>query len=123
MHIRGAAIEIRINAEDPDQNFRASPGRITEWSPAGGPGVRVDSHAHVGYVVPPNYDSLVGKLIVHKPDRRQALLALDRCLDEFSVAGIKTTLPFFRRVLRHAAFASGHYDTGFVEDLLAGTET
>ena len=123
VQFRGAAIEVRINAEDPDQNFRASPGRITEWSPAGGPGVRVDSHAHVGYVVPPNYDSLVGKLIVHKPDRRQALLALERCLDEFSVAGIKTTLPFFRRVLRHAAFASGHYDTGFVEDLLAGTET
>jgi acetyl-CoA carboxylase biotin carboxylase subunit len=119
---KGVAIEVRVNAEDPDMAFRASPGRITEWSPAGGPGVRVDSHVHAGYVVPPNYDSLIAKLIVHKPDRRQALLALDRCVDEFGVAGIRTTLPFFRRVIRHAGFASGHYDTGFIEDLLSGTE-
>jgi acetyl-CoA carboxylase, biotin carboxylase subunit len=117
--MRGAAIEVRVNAEDPEMGFRASPGRITEWNLPGGPGVRVDTHAHAGYVVPPNYDSLIAKLIVHKPDRRQALLALERSIDEFTVAGIRTTLPFFRRVLGHAAFASGHYDTGFVEDLLA----
>ena len=120
--LRGAAIEVRINAEDPANGFRACPGRITEWSPAGGPGVRVDSHVQTGYVVPPNYDSLLGKLIVHAPDRRQALATLDRCLDEFVVGGIRTTLPFYRRILRHAGFASGHYDTGFVEDVLAGTE-
>ncbi|MCG3134392.1 MAG: Biotin carboxylase [Planctomycetes bacterium] len=122
IEFRGAAIEVRVNAEDPANGFRASPGRIVEWSPPGGPGVRLDSHATPGYVVPPNYDSLVGKLIVHKPDRRTALKALDRCLDEFVVSGIATTIPFFRRVLRHAAFVSGHYDTGVVEDILSGTE-
>lgn len=119
---RGAAIEVRINAEDPANGFRACPGRITEWCVPGGPGVRLDSHVQPGYVVPPNYDSLIGKLVVHKPDRRQALAALARCLDEFVVGGIRTTLPFYRRILSHAGFASGHYDTGFVEDVLAGTE-
>lgn len=119
---QGAAIEVRVNAEDPAAGFRASPGKITEWCPPGGPGVRLDSHVQPGYTVPPNYDSLVGKLIVHRPNRRQALRALERCLDEFLVAGIRTTLPFYRRILRHSGFASGHYDTGFVEDVLAGTE-
>lgn len=121
VQMRGTAMEIRVNAEDPDQGFRASPGRITEWHVPGGPGVRIDTHVHAGYVVPPNYDSLIAKLIVHQPDRRQALLAIGRCLDEFQVSGIRTTLPFFRRVIGHAGFASGHYDTGFVEDLLAGS--
>jgi len=119
--LRGCAIEVRINAEDPDKDFRPSPGTITHWVPAGGPGVRLDSHAFAGYQVPPNYDSMVGKLIVHRPNRRQAIAALDVALDEFVVAGIKTTLPFYRRMLAHAGFAAGHYDTGFVEDLLAGT--
>ena len=122
IQMRGVALEVRVNAEDPDNGFRPSPGKIVEWMPPGGPGVRLDSHAHPGYVVPPNYDSLIGKLIVHQPDRRQALLAMGRCLDEFTVSGINTTLPFFRRILRHAGFASGHYDTGFVDDLLSGTE-
>src|SRR6185503_3132316 len=81
---KGCAIEVRINAEDPANGFRASPGKVTAWMPAGGPGVRVDSHVYPGYVVPPNYDSLIAKLIVHKPTRRQALAALDRCLDEFT---------------------------------------
>ena len=87
----------------------------------GGPGVRVDSHVYAGYTVPPNYDSLIGKLIVHKPTRKETIAALARCLDEFAVSGIRTTLPFYRRMLAHAGFAAGHYDTGFVEDFLAGT--
>jgi acetyl-CoA carboxylase biotin carboxylase subunit len=120
---RGAAIEVRVNAEDPANNFRASPGKITEWQVPGGPGVRVDTHATAGYVVPPNYDSLVAKLIVHKNDRKAALAGLERCLDEFVVSGIHTTIPFFKRILRQAAFVSGHYDTGFVEDVLSGTES
>ncbi len=118
---RGCAVEVRVNAEDPAHGFRASPGRVTSWLPPGGPGVRIDSHVYPGYVVPPNYDSLIAKLIVHKPDRRRAMAALDRALDEFQVAGIHTTIPFFRRILQHAGFAAGHYDTGFVEDFLAGT--
>ena len=116
----GCAIEVRVNAEDPAHGFRASPGRVTSWMPAGGPGVRVDSHVFPGYVVPPNYDSLIAKVIVHKPDRRQALRTMDRALDEFSVTGIHTTIPFCRRILAHSGFAAGHYDTGFVEDFLAG---
>jgi acetyl-CoA carboxylase biotin carboxylase subunit len=119
---KGCAIEVRINAEDPANGFRASPGKVTGWMPAGGPGVRVDSHVYPGYVVPPNYDSLIGKLIVHKPDRKQALAALDRALDEFVVSGIQTTIPFYRRMLSHSGFAAGHYDTGFVEDFLAGSD-
>ena len=118
---RGAAIEVRVNAEDPANGFRASPGRITEWSLPGGPGVRIDTHATPGYVVPPNYDSLIAKLIVHKPNRKIALATLERCLDEFVVAGIHTTIPFFKRILREGAFASGHYDTGFVADVLSGS--
>jgi acetyl-CoA carboxylase biotin carboxylase subunit len=116
----GCAIEVRVNAEDPAHGFRASPGRVSAWMPAGGPGVRIDSHVYPGYVVPPNYDSLIAKLIVHKPNRRQALAALARSLDEFTVSGIHTTIPFYRRILAHSGFAAGHYDTGFVEDFLAG---
>ena len=121
VHHKGCAIEVRVNAEDPANGFRASPGKVTAWMPAGGPGVRIDSHVYPGYVVPPNYDSLIAKLIVHKANRRQALATLDRALDEFTVSGIHTTIPFYRRILSHSGFAAGHYDTGFVEDFLAGS--
>ncbi len=119
--LTGTAIEARVNAEDPDKDFRPSAGRITLWTPPGGPGVRVDSHVHAGYAVPPHYDSMIAKLIVHAPDRKAAIARLARALDEFAVGGIRTTIPFHRRLLGHAGFAAGHYDTGLVEDFLAGS--
>src|SRR5262249_36293536 len=93
---RGVAMECRINAEDPDAGFRPSPGTITRWQPPGGPGVRLDSHVVAGYRVPPNYDSLVAKLIVHQPTRALALAVMRRALAEFTVAGIHTTIPLHR---------------------------
>jgi acetyl-CoA carboxylase biotin carboxylase subunit len=119
VRFRGCAIEVRINAEDPDADFRPSPGRIVQWSPPGGFGVRVDSHCYPGYDVPPNYDSMVGKLIVHKPTRREAVEAMKLCLDQFVVEGIRTTIPLHKRIFRHGGFVAGHYDTGLVEDILA----
>ncbi|HEU4394744.1 MAG TPA: acetyl-CoA carboxylase biotin carboxylase subunit, partial [Planctomycetota bacterium] len=96
-----------------------SPGVVTNWSPPGGPGVRIDSHVYPGYQVPPNYDSMIGKLIVHKANRQEAIEAMKRCLDEFIVEGVKTTIPLHKRVFRHGGFVAGHYDTGLVEDILA----
>src|SRR5207302_3938980 len=89
---RGAAIECRINAEDPAADFRPSPGQITRWQIPGGPGVRIDSHVVHGYRVPPNYDSLIAKLLVHQPTRSAALACMRRALNEFMVGGIKTTI-------------------------------
>ncbi|MCA9105434.1 MAG: acetyl-CoA carboxylase biotin carboxylase subunit [Planctomycetales bacterium] len=111
----GAAIECRINAEDADRNFQPCPGRIEELFVPGGLGVRFDSHAHAGYMVPPYYDSMIGKLIVHQPTREQAIACMLRALDELRVKGIKTTAPFHKRVLEHADFAAGTIDTHFVE--------
>ena len=112
---RGAAIECRINAEDPDRNFRPSPGLIKQMYVPGGPGVRWDSHAHVGYTVPPYYDSMIGKLIVHRPTREEAIACMIRALGELRIEGIKTTAPFHKLVLSHATFAEGMVDTKFVE--------
>jgi acetyl-CoA carboxylase biotin carboxylase subunit len=118
---RGAAIECRINAENPDRNFQPSPGLIKQLYVPGGPGVRWDSHAHVGYTVPPYYDSMIGKLIVHRATREEAIACMKRALSELRIEGIKTTAPFHIRVLSHATFAEGLVDTGFVErTLLAG---
>jgi acetyl-CoA carboxylase biotin carboxylase subunit len=114
----GHAIECRINAEDPDHGFRPSPGKITGMFPPGGFGVRFDSHAHVGYTVPPNYDSMIGKLIVHKPS--EAIGAMLQALNELQVEGIKTTIPFHKKVLTHSAFMEGTIDTTFVERTLMG---
>jgi acetyl-CoA carboxylase biotin carboxylase subunit len=114
----GAAIEVRINAEDPDNDFRGSPGRITKLRIPGGPGVRFDSHVHEGYVIPPYYDSMVGKLIVHRPTRVEAIACLKRCLDEFVLEGVKTTIPLLKRVLNHSAFVEGWMHTTFVEQNL-----
>jgi acetyl-CoA carboxylase biotin carboxylase subunit len=119
VRFRGCAIEIRVNAEDPDAGFRPSPGLVKTWCPPGGPGVRFDSHVYPGYVIPPNYDSMIGKLIVHKPTRNEAIEAMKGCLDEFMVEGIKTTIPLHQRIFRHGGFIAGHYDTGLVEDILA----
>ena len=112
---RGACIECRINAEDPDRNFRPSPGLIKQLYIPGGPGVRWDSHAHVGYTVPPYYDSMIGKLIVHRPTREEAIACMIRALGELRIEGIKTTAPFHKLVLSHATFAEGMVDTKFVE--------
>lgn len=112
---RGAAIECRINAEDPARNFQPSPGKIERMIAPGGFGVRFDSHAHPGYVVSPHYDSMIGKLIVHQPTRKEAIVCMLRALDELRIEGIKTTIPLHREILRHAAFAEGRIDTTFVE--------
>jgi acetyl-CoA carboxylase biotin carboxylase subunit len=112
---RGVAIECRINAEDPAAGFRPSPGVVTRWQPPGGPGVRLDSHVVPGYRVPPNYDSLVAKLIVHQPTRAEALACMRRALSEFVVEGIKTTIPLHREIFNHSSFIEGQVDTTFIE--------
>jgi acetyl-CoA carboxylase biotin carboxylase subunit len=111
---RGHSIELRINAED-STTFAPSPGKITGLNFPGGLGVRVDSHIYEGYVVPPHYDSLIAKLIIHDDTRDAALRRARRCLDEFVVEGIRTNLDFHRRLLRHPEFVAGRVDTGFVE--------
>ena len=113
--IRGVAMECRINAENPERFFQPCPGKIEQMFVPGGLGVRFDSHAHSGYLVPPYYDSMIGKLIVHQPTRAEAIACMIRCLDEIRIEGIKTTIPFHRDVLTHAEFAEGWIDTGFVE--------
>jgi len=114
----GAAIEVRINAEDPENDFRGSPGQIAKLRIPGGPGVRFDSHVYEGYTIPPYYDSMIGKLIVYKPTRTEAIACLKRCLDEFVLEGVKTTIPLLKRILNHSAFAEGHMHTTFVEQNL-----
>lgn len=111
----GCAIECRINAENPDKNFQPCPGLIKQMFIPGGNGVRFDSHAHAGYVVPPYYDSMIGKLIVYKPTRAEAIACMIRALDELRIEGIQSTAPFHKKVLSHATFAEGLVDTGFVE--------
>lgn len=119
---RGHAIEFRINAEDPDRNFAPSPGLITTYHPPGGPGVRLDTHIYTGYRVPPFYDSLLGKVIVHGNTREEAILRARHTLDSFVIEGISTTIPFLSRITRDPHFVSGRTDTGFVERLLASEE-
>jgi acetyl-CoA carboxylase biotin carboxylase subunit len=115
VHLKGCAIECRINAEDPEANFRPTPGKITAWLAPGGPGVRIDTHVAAGSEIPPNYDSLLAKLIVYRPTRREAIACMRRALSEFHVEGIKTTIPFHRKVFEHTDFIVGEVDTGFVE--------
>lgn len=112
---RGAAIECRINAEDPAKNFQPSPGKIERMYVPGGFGVRFDSHAHPGYTVSPHYDSMIGKLIVHQPTRTQAIECMQRALSEMRIEGIRTTIPLHKKILGHAAFAEGRIDTTFIE--------
>jgi acetyl-CoA carboxylase biotin carboxylase subunit len=113
--LRGHAIECRINAEDPYRNFQPSPGTITAYHPPGGPGVRVDSHVYAGYLVPPYYDSLLAKVIVHGNDRAEALTRMGQALDSFIVEGVTTTIGFLARVIRHPEFEAGKVDTRFLE--------
>ncbi|MEO6068370.1 MAG: acetyl-CoA carboxylase biotin carboxylase subunit [Gemmatimonadales bacterium] len=115
LRLRGHAIECRINAEDPYRNFQPSPGTITAYHPPGGPGVRVDSHVYAGYHVPPFYDSLLAKVIVHGNCREEALTRMRNALDTFVLEGITTTIPFLGRVIRHPDFVAGKIDTKFLE--------
>jgi acetyl-CoA carboxylase biotin carboxylase subunit len=115
---RGHSIQCRINSEDPENGFRPSPGRISSLRLPGGPGVRWDSHIQVGYTVPPNYDSLLGKLIVHAPTRLEALATMRRALDELVIEGVKTTIPMHRKIFRHDDFVGGEVDTTWVERVL-----
>ncbi len=112
---RGHAMECRINAEDPFNDFRPSPGKITDFHMPGGFGVRVDTHSYAGYVVPPYYDSLIAKLVVFAQTRDGAIRKMASALDEFTIEGIKTTLPFHRQVMRDEKFQSGKFDTSFLE--------
>jgi acetyl-CoA carboxylase biotin carboxylase subunit len=115
IQLKGHAIECRINAEDPRQNFRPAPGRITGWLPPGGPGVRIDSHVYTGYEIPPFYDSLIGKLIVWGENRDHALRRMRRALSECAVTGIPTTIEFHLQLLDRPEFQAGDVHTKFVE--------
>jgi acetyl-CoA carboxylase, biotin carboxylase subunit len=118
IEVRGHAIECRINAEDPDKGFRPSAGKIETWQTPGGPGVRLDSHVVPGYVVPPNYDSMIGKLIIHADTREQAIVRMSRALREFQVGPIKTTIPLHLRLMENSNFRQGGIDIHFLERLL-----
>jgi acetyl-CoA carboxylase, biotin carboxylase subunit len=118
MQPNGHSIECRINAEDPEKNFLPSPGKITELHLPGGPGVRVDSHIYSGYSIPPNYDSLIAKLIVHGRDRQEAIMRMRRALDEMVVEGVETTIQFHKKVLEHPDFIAGNVNTGFLTQFL-----
>jgi acetyl-CoA carboxylase biotin carboxylase subunit len=111
----GAALECRINAEDPAEDFRPCPGRIEKLIPPGGFGVRFDSHAYAGYTVSPHYDSMIGKLIVHQPTRQEAIACMLRALAELRIEGVKTTVPIHRDILSHTSFVEARVDTTFVE--------
>src|ERR1043166_1710415 len=120
VHIRGHAIECRINAEDPFDDFRPSPGRIEMYYAPGGRGVRIDSHAYAGYTIPPHYDSMIGKLITSGKDRREAMDKMSRALSEYMITGVKTTIPFEMAILQDPNFRRGVYSTTFIEQLLGG---
>jgi acetyl-CoA carboxylase biotin carboxylase subunit len=112
------SIECRINAEDPENNFMPSPGKVTKYSPPGGPGVRIDAHLYEGYNIPPYYDSLIAKLIVHAETREEAIKRMQRALSEFVIEGVKTTIPFHLKVLSNPDFQKGEYSTKFIEEKL-----
>jgi acetyl-CoA carboxylase biotin carboxylase subunit len=114
----GHAIECRINAEDPSRNFAPQPGMIQELRLPGGIGVRMDTHVYAGYRIPPNYDSMIGKLIVHRPTRTEAIATMKRALAEFHVSPIKTTIPLQLQILDNPSFLAGKVDTGFIERVL-----
>jgi acetyl-CoA carboxylase biotin carboxylase subunit len=118
--MKGHAIECRINAEDPFDDFRPSPGRIEMYYSPGGRGVRVDSHAYAGYTIPPHYDSMIGKLITYGKDRREAMDRMSRALAEYMITGVKTTIPFEQAILQDPNFRRGVYSTTFIEQLLGG---
>jgi len=110
------AIECRINAEDPYNNFRPSPGKISAFHAPGGHGVRIDTHVYAGYTIPSHYDSMIAKLIVTGRTRKQAIERMKRALDEFIIEGVSTTIPFHRQLMDHPEYVSGNYTTKFMED-------
>ena len=110
------SIECRINAEDPFNNFRPAPGKITSYHAPGGHGVRVDTHVYAGYMIPPNYDSMISKLIVTAQTREEAINKMKRALDEYVIEGVKTTIPFHRQLMDHPDYIAGNYTTKFMED-------
>jgi acetyl-CoA carboxylase biotin carboxylase subunit len=112
------SIECRINAEDPFNGFRPSPGKITTFHAPGGHGVRLDTHVYAGYTIPPNYDSMIAKLIVTAQTREEAISKMKRALDEFVIEGIKTTIPFHRQLMDDPSYISGNYTTKFMEDFV-----
>ena len=112
------SIECRINAEDPFNDFRPSPGKITTLHSPGGHGVRLDTHVYAGYTIPPNYDSMIAKLITTAQTREEAIHKMKRALDEFVIEGIKTTIPFHRQLMEHPDYISGDYTTKFMEDFI-----
>jgi acetyl-CoA carboxylase biotin carboxylase subunit len=116
IQFRGHAIECRINAEDP-VTHKPSPGKITSWHAPGGPGVRIDTAAYAEYVIPPYYDSLIAKLIVHGSTRDEAISRMDRALDMFIIEGVKSTIPLHRQILRHSRFLKGDIHTNFLESI------
>ena len=120
IEIKGHAIECRINAEDPFDDFRPCPGRVEMYYAPGGPGTRVDSHVYAGYTIPPTYDSMIGKLITHGKDRREAMDKMSRALSEYMITGITTTIAFEQAILQDPNFRRGTYSTGFLEQLLGG---
>ncbi len=115
------SIECRINAEDPYNDFRPSPGKITTLHSPGGHGVRLDTHVYAGYVIPPNYDSMIAKLITTAQTREEAINKMKRALDEFVIEGIKTTIPFHRQLMEHPDYVAGNYTTKFMEDFVIET--
>lgn len=119
--MRGHAIECRINAEDPAKDFRPSPGRIETWHMPGGIGIRVDTHAYAGYMIPPFYDSLIAKLIAFGKSRAEAIERMERALEEFIVEGVHTTIPFHQKVMADGVFQSGQLDVKFVEHFFKRT--
>jgi len=122
IRLRGHAIECRIYAEDPDNGFFPSPGKITRLLQPGGPGIREDSGIYEGWTVPMDYDPMLSKLIAYAPTRQEAIARMLRALDEYIICGIRTNLAFFRRILKHPDFQAGNIDTGYLDRLLAGTQ-
>ena len=112
------AIECRINAEDPYSNFRPAPGKITTFHAPGGHGIRIDTHVYAGYMIPPNYDSMIAKLITTAQTREEAINKMKRALDEFVIEGVKTTIPFHRQLMDHPDYVTGNYTTKFMEDFV-----
>ncbi|MFM6202551.1 MAG: acetyl-CoA carboxylase biotin carboxylase subunit, partial [Dolichospermum sp.] len=115
--LRGHSIECRINAEDPDHDFRPAPGKISCYLPPGGPGVRIDSHVYTDYQIPPYYDSLIGKLIVWGLDRSTAITRMRRALRECAITGVPTTIPFHQKIMENSQFLQGNIYTSFVQDM------
>jgi acetyl-CoA carboxylase, biotin carboxylase subunit len=120
--ISGHSIECRINAENPKKDFRPSPGKITELNIPGGPGIRLDSAVYQGYTIPPYYDSMIGKLIVHGSDRKEAIAKMRRALGEFIIEGVDTNLDFQFEILNDSNFERGNYNTGFLKDKLVSNK-